>query len=133
MERTTDPKRGYAEPMLASLYLIPLYRFDGPFLFIFFNCEEILVWWRKSAFSSPSVKKQYSRGDELGSCLTLVQRHRFLLTALALLAFLCTIYLYFAVTLGAGDLCSGLTGTQKASCRMEQAKASVAKGKLKFF
>uniref|UniRef100_A0A5B6YII5 Uncharacterized protein n=1 Tax=Davidia involucrata TaxID=16924 RepID=A0A5B6YII5_DAVIN len=87
----------------------------------------------QSAFSSPSFKRQYSRGDELGSCSTLIQRHRFLLTALALLAFLCTIYLYFAVTLGAGDSCSGLTGEQKALCRLEQAKASVAKGKLKFF
>ncbi|PIN17994.1 hypothetical protein CDL12_09341 [Handroanthus impetiginosus] len=70
----------------------------------------------QTAFSPPSSKKQFSRGDELGSFSTLVQRHRFLLTALVLLAFLCTVYLYFAVTLGAGDACSGLKGTQKASC-----------------
>ncbi|KAJ6945430.1 hypothetical protein NC651_000469 [Populus alba x Populus x berolinensis] len=39
---------------------------------------------------SPSFRKQFQR-DELGSRSTLLQRHRFLLTALALLAFLCTI------------------------------------------
>lgn len=87
----------------------------------------------QTAFSSSSPKKQYSRSDELGSCSTLFQRHRFLLTALALLTFLCTIYLYFAVTLGASDSCSELSGAQKASCHLQQAKASVAKGKLKFF
>ncbi|GER49117.1 hypothetical protein STAS_26340 [Striga asiatica] len=88
----------------------------------------------QTAFSQPnSLKKQQSRGEEFGSCSTLVQRHRFLLTALALLAFLCTVYLYFAVTLGAGDDCSGLVGTQKATCRLRMAKGSVAKGKLKFF
>ncbi|KAI3455166.1 hypothetical protein Pfo_011829 [Paulownia fortunei] len=87
----------------------------------------------QTAFSPPSLKRQYSRVDELGSCSTLIQRHRFLLTALALLAFLCTIYLYFAVTLGAGDTCSGFAGAQKTSCLLQQAKASLAKGKLKFF
>ncbi|GFQ06277.1 hypothetical protein PHJA_002771700 [Phtheirospermum japonicum] len=88
----------------------------------------------QTAFSSPTSKKQYSsKGEDLGSCSTLVQRHRFLLTALALLAFLCTIYLYFAVTLGSSDACSDLSGAQKASCRMKLMKASAAKGKLKFF
>ncbi|KAG8388199.1 hypothetical protein BUALT_Bualt02G0100900 [Buddleja alternifolia] len=87
----------------------------------------------QTAFSPPSSKRQFSRGDEFGSCSTLVQRHRFLLTALVLLTFLCTVYLYFAVTLGAANSCSELTGTQKASCHFEQAKASLAKGKLKFF
>ncbi|OAY37045.1 uncharacterized protein LOC110626939 [Manihot esculenta] len=80
---------------------------------------------------SPSLRKQFSR-DELGSWSTLLQRHRFLLTALVLLAFLCTIYLYFAITLGATGSCSGLTGKQQALCRVELAKASV-KGKMKFF
>ncbi|KAG2725002.1 hypothetical protein I3843_01G048400 [Carya illinoinensis] len=79
---------------------------------------------------SPSFRKQFARDDPL-SWATLLQRHRFLLTALALLAFLCTVYLYFAVTLGATGSCSGLTGAQKALCRLEHAKASVAKGKLK--
>lgn len=88
---------------------------------------------RQSSFNSPSFRRAYTRGDELGSFSKLLHRHRFLLTALALLTFLCTIYLYFAVTLGAGDSCSGLTGTQKALCRIEQAKESVSKGKLKFF
>ncbi|KAK4395478.1 hypothetical protein Sango_1702100 [Sesamum angolense] len=88
----------------------------------------------QTAFSPPLVKRHHSRLDELGSWSTLAQRHRFLLIALALLAFLCTIYLYFAITLGAaGDTCSGLTGAQKTSCHLQQAKASAAKGKLKFF
>ncbi|KAK3011879.1 hypothetical protein RJ639_010540 [Escallonia herrerae] len=56
----------------------------------------------QNPFSSPSFRKPHPRGDELGSCSTLLQRHRFLLTALVLLAFLCTIYLYFAVTLALG-------------------------------
>ncbi|PSR96817.1 hypothetical protein CEY00_Acc26872 [Actinidia chinensis var. chinensis] len=82
--------------------------------------------------SSSSSRKQYTKGDELGSCSAVLQRHRFLLTALALLAFLCTIYLYFAITLGASESCAGLTGTQNALCRAEQAKATMTKGKLKF-
>lgn len=88
----------------------------------------------QTAFSSTDPKKnQYSRSNELGSCSTVLQRHRFLLIALGLLAFLCTIYLYFAVTLGAGDSCSDLTGTQKAACYVEHGKAHMGKGKLKFF
>nr|GMC73597.1 uncharacterized protein LOC109152540 [Ipomoea batatas]GMC75301.1 uncharacterized protein LOC109152540 [Ipomoea batatas] len=84
--------------------------------------------------SSPMFKRQNSRSDdhELGGCSALLQRHRFLLTALALLTFLCTIYLYFAVTLGPSDTCSGFTGAEKAACHLEQGKA-FAKGKLKFF
>ncbi|KAL1205601.1 hypothetical protein V5N11_001312 [Cardamine amara subsp. amara] len=75
-----------------------------------------------------ALKKQW---DELGSCSTVVQRHRFLLTAMVLLAFLCTIYIYFAVTLGARHLsCSGMTGKEKAMCQHVQ--ASFSKGKLKF-
>ncbi|KZV57916.1 hypothetical protein F511_12522 [Dorcoceras hygrometricum] len=85
----------------------------------------------QTAFSPQVLKRQHSRVEELGSCSTLVKRHRFLLVALVLLAFLCTVYLYFAVTLGAAD-CAGLTGARKASCQLQQAKASVAKGKLKF-
>ncbi|KAL8215829.1 hypothetical protein R6Q57_022666 [Mikania cordata] len=88
----------------------------------------------QTAFSSNSSRKNFTTGNELGSFSTVIRRHRFLLTALGLLAFICTIYLYFAVTLGAGgDLCSGLTGTQKALChvQLQQAKESVAKGKLK--
>ncbi|KAL6958318.1 hypothetical protein U1Q18_006907 [Sarracenia purpurea var. burkii] len=86
-----------------------------------------------NAFSSPSIRKPYSTGDELESCSSLLQRHRFLLTALALLAFLCTVYLYFAVTLGNGKTCSGLKGSEKALCRVEQAKSTFAQGKLKFY
>ncbi|KAK7328024.1 hypothetical protein VNO77_22118 [Canavalia gladiata] len=80
---------------------------------------------------SPSFRRQFTK-DELGSWSTLVQRHRFLLSALVLLTLLCTVYLYFAVTLGAGATCSGLTGAQKASCHMELVKDSMANGKLKF-
>ncbi|KAF6137897.1 hypothetical protein GIB67_014026 [Kingdonia uniflora] len=83
-------------------------------------------------FSSSSSKKQLQIREELGSWSIVFQRHRFLLTALALLAFLCTIYLYFAVTLGATETCSDLSGTKKALCRLELAKASLGKGKLKF-
>ncbi|WCJ40327.1 hypothetical protein M5689_021250 [Euphorbia peplus] len=77
---------------------------------------------------SPSFRKPFPR-DELGSWSTLVQRHRFLLTALVLLVFLCTVYLYFAITLGQEiESCSGLEGKQKAICL---AKSSV-RGKMKF-
>lgn len=39
--------------------------------------------------------------------------------------FLCTIYLYFAITLGTRDSCSGLGGTQRAICQLA-AKAGSA-------
>ncbi|XWS18738.1 hypothetical protein CRYUN_Cryun32bG0070600 [Craigia yunnanensis] len=80
---------------------------------------------------SGSMRKQFPK-DELGSWSTLVQRHRFLLIALGLLAFLCTIYLYFAVTLGATDTCSGLKGKQKATCQLQHARSTLSHGKLKF-
>ncbi|KAL1365008.1 uncharacterized protein LOC107480608 [Arachis duranensis] len=79
---------------------------------------------------SPSFRRPFSK-NELGSWSTLMERHRFLLSALVLLVLLCSVYLYFAVTLGASDICSGLTGPEKASCHMQHLKASVAKGKLK--
>ncbi|KAJ8774197.1 hypothetical protein K2173_009628 [Erythroxylum novogranatense] len=90
-----------------------------------------------SVLSSPhwtslSFRRTFSR-DELGGWSQLVQRHHFLLTALALLTFLCTIYLYFAVTLGATDSCTGLTGKEKVLCHIELAKVSTVNGKLKFF
>ncbi|KAK4754246.1 hypothetical protein SAY87_002350 [Trapa incisa] len=79
---------------------------------------------------SPTFRRHFQR-DELGSWSTLVQRHRFLLTALTLLAFLCTVYLYFAVTLGESGSCSGLTGARRAQCHLQMAKKA-AKGKMKF-
>lgn len=80
----------------------------------------------------PPFRKQFP-ANELGSWSTLFNRHRFLLTALALLTLLCTIYLYFAITLGAAvSSCSGLTGAQKELCRLEHAEASLGKGKFKF-
>ncbi|URD76902.1 hypothetical protein MUK42_08711 [Musa troglodytarum] len=84
---------------------------------------------QNSIFLSSAAKKHVSGHSELGSWSTILERHRFLLTMLALLAFLCTIYLYFAITLGATDSCSGMSGAEKALC---QAK-SLHKGKLKFF
>ncbi|KAL8250253.1 hypothetical protein R6Q59_033946 [Mikania micrantha] len=83
----------------------------------------------QAAFSSSSFKKHYTKDDELGSFSTIVRRHRYLLTALGLLALLCTVYLYFAVTLG--DVCSALNTTQKALCRVQLAKESIARRKLK--
>lgn len=85
----------------------------------------------QTVFSSPSFKKQYTKEDELGSFSTIIKRHQYLLTALVLLSLLCTVYLYFAVTLGAGDVCSGLNGTQKALCRVQVAKESIARRRLK--
>ncbi|KAJ1380046.1 hypothetical protein SESBI_46344 [Sesbania bispinosa] len=79
---------------------------------------------------SPSLRRHFTR-YEVGSWSILLRRHRFLLSALALLSVLCTVYLYFAVTLGSREPCSGLSGPQKASCHMEHLKASIAKGKLK--
>ncbi|KAG9160024.1 hypothetical protein Leryth_005757 [Lithospermum erythrorhizon] len=85
----------------------------------------------QSVFVSAMCSKKSSHGNEFESYSILFRRHRFLLTALALLTFLCAIYLYFAVTLGATDSCSGLSGAQKASCNLRKAKASLAKGTLK--
>ncbi|CAH8321419.1 unnamed protein product [Eruca vesicaria subsp. sativa] len=77
-----------------------------------------------------SLKKQW---EDLGSCSTVINRHRYLLTALVLLAFLCTVYIYFAVTLGAThSSCYGLTGKEKAMCQLQRVQA-LSKGKLKFF
>ncbi|GJN09750.1 hypothetical protein PR202_ga27781 [Eleusine coracana subsp. coracana] len=79
-------------------------------------------------FMSPSKKPQSSR-DDVGSWSALVERHRFLLTTLVVLVFLCTIYLYFAVTLGVPDACSGLVDTEREECL---AKSIARHGKLKF-
>ncbi|EPS59597.1 hypothetical protein M569_15208, partial [Genlisea aurea] len=89
----------------------------------------------QTAFSSVPSKKQFPRSDEVGNnnFSSLVKRHRFLLVALAVLTCLCTIYLYFAVTLGAGDSCSGLADAEKVTCRLQLSKAAMAKGKLKLF
>ncbi|WOL19045.1 hypothetical protein Cni_G27843 [Canna indica] len=72
---------------------------------------------------SPSFKQQASNVCELGSWSTLLQRHKFLLTTLVLLAFLCTVYLYFAITLGAADPCSGMSGAKKALCQSKDLHA----------
>ncbi|KAG0463134.1 hypothetical protein HPP92_021610 [Vanilla planifolia] len=83
---------------------------------------------QSSVFSASSSPRKHR--DELGSWSALFERHRFLLTMLLLLAFLCTIYLYFAVTLGATEPCSGLAGAEKALC---MTKMIPPRGKLKLF
>uniref|UniRef100_A0A0A9DK97 Uncharacterized protein n=1 Tax=Arundo donax TaxID=35708 RepID=A0A0A9DK97_ARUDO len=83
----------------------------------------------QNTFFVSSTKKPQSSRDDVGSWSALVERHQFLLTTLVVLAFLCTIYLYFAVTLGAPDACSGLEDTERAECL---AKSVVQHGKLKF-
>ncbi|KAH7688246.1 hypothetical protein IHE45_03G020800 [Dioscorea alata] len=83
---------------------------------------------QNSSFLSTSFKKQTASRDTWS---TLFERHRFLLTMLALLAFLCTIYLYFAITLGATDSCSGLSGSEKALCQTRSLMSH--KGKLRLF
>jgi hypothetical protein len=82
----------------------------------------------QNTFFLSSPKKPQSSRDE-GSWSALVERHRFLLTTLVVLAFLCTIYLYFAVTLGTPKACSGLTGDEMALC---QEKSALQHGKLKY-
>lgn len=86
---------------------------------------------RSQNASSPfSVKKPQKGHDDLTWSI-LLERHRFLLTMMVLLVLLCTIYLYFAVTLGGTGSCSALSGADKVLC---QAKSSVKhNGKLKFF
>lgn len=61
------------------------------------------------------------------SWVALFRRHRFLLLTLALLAFLCTVYLYFAIKLGA-DSCSGLIGKDEALCRLKKSKGKSTHG-----
>eukprot|EP00252_Welwitschia_mirabilis_P025650 TRINITY_DN8112_c0_g1_i1.p1 TRINITY_DN8112_c0_g1~~TRINITY_DN8112_c0_g1_i1.p1 ORF type:complete len:104 (-),score=13.18 TRINITY_DN8112_c0_g1_i1:272-583(-) len=83
---------------------------------------------------SSSFRKQFQARDDAGGWATLLNRHKFLLTMLAILTFLCTIYLYFAVTLGAKDSCHGLPANQKALCYASQIKSNIhRKGKLRLF
>lgn len=58
----------------------------------------------------------------------LIRRHRFLLLMLALLTFLCTLYLYFAIKLGSKE-CSGLTGKEETLCRLKFSKAKKTQGR----
>ena len=66
---------------------------------------------------SPSPFRRSASVPDLG-WRSLVRRHKFLLYTLGLLTLLCTIYLYFAVTLGTRDSCSGLGGAQRALCQV---------------
>ncbi|KAL9257950.1 hypothetical protein AKJ16_DCAP05003 [Drosera capensis] len=81
---------------------------------------------------SPASKKQLPPDMSFAS---LVQRHRFLLTALILLVLLCTVYLYFAVTLGSNGSCSGLLGGERELCQLRHTKDSLSSNtrKLKSF
>lgn len=63
----------------------------------------------------------FSREETDLSWMALIRRHRFLLLMLALLILLCTIYLYFAIKLGA-DNCSSLSGKEEALCRLKRSK-----------
>lgn len=72
---------------------------------------------RGTSLSSSSPFKRSSSVPDI-SWRSLGQRHKFLLYMLALLALLCTVYLYFAVTLGTSDSCSGLGGAQRVRCQL---------------
>jgi hypothetical protein len=78
--------------------------------------------------SSSPFKRSLSSPDI--SWRSLAHRHKFLLYTLGLLTLLCTVYLYFAITWGASDTCSGLGGTQRALCqfRENKVKADSLKG-----
>ena len=68
--------------------------------------------------SPSSFKRSLSVADI--SWRSLGHRHKFLLCMLGVLTLLCTVYLYFAVTLGASDSCSGLGGAQRVSCQLHE-------------
>eukprot|EP00249_Psilotum_nudum_P017483 c26345_g1_i4 orf=322-1230(+) len=70
---------------------------------------------------SATVFRRQAREDIDLSWMALIRRHQFLLLMLVILTFLCSVYLYFAITLG-GDKCSGLSGTQKALCHVKKLK-----------
>ena len=67
---------------------------------------------------SPSAFRRSLSSDS--SWRTLASRHKFLLYMLGLLTILCTVYLYFAITWGVSDACSGLGGTQRAICQLKE-------------
>lgn len=69
----------------------------------------------------------FSREELDQSWMALFRRHRFLLLTLALLAFLCTVYLYFAIKLGA-DSCSGLSANEEARCRLKKSNVKTSRG-----
>ena len=69
----------------------------------------------------------FSRDETDLSWNALIRRHRFLLSMLALLMFLCTIYLYFAIKLGSDD-CSGLIGNEETLCRLKRSNAKISHG-----
>ncbi|CAF2258277.1 unnamed protein product [Brassica rapa] len=117
--------------VLIGLRLIKIQMVLYTLFLIFFTGWVIKAMVLDGIVSSPlrrhqSLKKQW---EDLGSCSTVVNRHRYLLTALLLLGFLCTVYLYFAVTLDArhNSSCYGLAGKEKAMCQ------AISKGKLKLF
>nr|PNR41621.1 hypothetical protein PHYPA_019025 [Physcomitrium patens] len=72
---------------------------------------------RGSNIPSLSPFKRSSSSSD-SSWRSLANRHRFLLNMLGLLVVLCTIYLYFAITLGPSDSCSGLGGAGRVRCEM---------------
>ncbi|KAG6554497.1 hypothetical protein Mapa_003875 [Marchantia paleacea] len=83
--------------------------------------------WRTTNPQSPFWKSGGHARDEsfdkpdLG-WKALLKRHKFLLFMLAILTFLCTIYLYFAITFATVDACSTLKGKLRAHCYQLQGK-----------
>ncbi|CAK8577874.1 unnamed protein product [Lathyrus sativus] len=74
--------------------------------------------------SSSFGRRQFTK-NEVGSWSILIMRHRYLLSVLALLTIICTVYLYFAIAFGSRDSCSGLSGPKKASCLMKLVKSEL--------
>lgn len=93
--------------------------------------------WRTTNPQSPSLSPFRKSGvhtrdepfdkPDLG-WKALLKRHQFLLFMLAILTFLCTLYLYFAITFTSVDTCSSLQGKWKAQCYQRQSKAGQGHG-----
>eukprot|EP00250_Pteridium_aquilinum_P007692 c17362_g1_i1 orf=310-1155(+) len=77
-----------------------------------------------SLFRRPST---FPREESDLSWMGLFRRHRFLLLTLVVLAFLCSVYLYFAIKLGA-ESCSGLSAKEEALCRLKKPKVKTSHG-----
>lgn len=78
-----------------------------------------------SLFKRPAT---FSREDLDQSWMALFRRHQFLLLMVALLAFLCIVYLYFAVKLGAVN-CTGLSAQEESLCLLKNSKTKTSHGK----
>lgn len=70
--------------------------------------------------SKDSSKYSKDLKDFDNSWSTLVSRHKFLLWALLVLLLLCTVYLYYAISLDFVPGCEGLLGTELELCKGER-------------